>query len=319
MNVGATTSIAAALVLAAGAALHAQGGDTRADSLLRDGAIERAESMYYAAARARPRDPQARWELGRYLISRGALRVGATLIEEAMRFGLDSAVGASALAPVYLRIGEYRALAALPAPSLATDERARARWLVDHPSRVIAPDSIIAVAYRPAPGADAIGTIPIRVNGRAVDAAITARVHGLVVSDSSAAGALLRRFSPSGASSRGVPTVADSLGIGRLSISNAPVTIASGIAAPAMIGLDAFTQYAPTFDPRSGRVLLHATGVPSAIAPGVTVLQTLGVESDLLVARGGGWASLASPVLGSLLRDHRWTVDSKRGRILVEP
>ena len=319
MSARASACLAGVLVAAAQAALGAQQADARADSLLREGAIARAESLYYTAARVRPRDPEARWALGRYLISRGALRVGATLVEEAVRFGLDPAVGAATLAPVYLQIGEYHALATLPAASLGAGELARARWLVEHPPRIIAPDSVIATNYRPATAEGAIGTLPIRVNGRTVDATITARVHGLVVSDTSIVATQLRRFSSGAVTTRGAPAVADSLTIGRLSMSNAPVTIASGINVPAMIGVDAFTQYAPTFDPQARRVLLHPTGIPASIPAGVTVLQTLSVENDLLVARGGGWASLTSPVLASLFRDRRWTVDAKRGRILIEP
>jgi hypothetical protein len=312
-------AIAAALAAASGGVARAQHADTRADSLLREGAIARAESMYYAAVRARPRDPQARWELGRYLVSRGALRVGATLVEEAVRFGLDPAAGAATLAPVYLQIGEYHALATLPGSSLGAGELARARWLVEHPPRVVAPDSIVAASYHPVFTDGAVGTLPVRINGRTVEATITARVHGLVIADTTAVARLLRRYPAGDVASRGVPAVADSVGLGRLSISNAPVTIASGLAAPAMIGIDAFTQYAPRFDPRAGRMLLHPTGVPIAAPNGATVLPTLAVESDVLIARGGGWASLTSPVLGSLLGDRRWTVDAKRGRIIVEP
>lgn len=319
MRAHAGASVTIALLLAARGPIYAQQADSRADSLLGDGAIGRAESLYYAAVRVRPRDPEARWALGRYLISRGAVRVGATLVEEAVRFGLDPAVGAATLAPAYLQIGEYHALAALPATTLSAGELARARWLVEHPSRIVAPDSIIAADYRPSPAEGAIGTIPIRVNGRTVDAMVTARVHGLVLSDTATLANQLHRFSSGAITPRGVPAIADSLSIGRLSISNAPATIASGIDAPAMVGIDTFMQYAPTFEPRGHRVLLHPTGVPAAVPAGVTVLQTLRIENDLLVARGGGWASLASPVLAGLFRDRRWTVDAKRGRILIEP
>ena len=319
MSARVGAAVTAGLLLAAGGALYAQQPDARADSLLREGAIGRAESLYYAAVRVRPRDPEARWALGQYLISRGAVRVGTTLVEEAVRFGLDPAVGAATLAPAYLQIGEYHALAALPAPTLSGAELARARWLVEHPSRIVAPDSIIAVDYRPLAGDGAIGTIPIRVNGRTVDATITARVHGLVVSDTTALATRLRRFSSSAVTARGAPVVVDSLDIGRLSISNAPATIAAGIDASALLGIDTFMQYAPTFESRVHRVLLHPTGIPAAVPTGVTVLQTLRIENDLLVARGGGWASLASPVLAGLFRDRRWTVDAKRGRILIEP
>lgn len=310
--------VAALLVLTFHGALAAQQSEARADSLLRDGELARAESLYYAAVRVRPRDPAARLALGRYLISRGALRVGATLVEEAVRFGLDPAVGAATLAPVYLQIGEFHALATLPPSSMAAGDLARARWLVEHAPRIIAPDSIITTSYRPAMGGGAIGSIPIRVNGRRLDATISARVHGLVISDTTAVASQLHRYPAGAITARVVPAVADSLNIGRLSISNAAVTIASGIDAPAMIGLDAFTQYAPTFDPRAGRVSLHPTGIPAAAPAGATVLQTLSVPNDLVVMRGGGWASLTSPVLTGLFRDRRWTVDIKRGRIVIE-
>jgi hypothetical protein len=320
MTVRARCGLAAALLVGASGALHSQTTDTRADSMLRDGAIGRAESLYYAAARARPRDPEARLQLGRYLISRGALRVGATLVEEAVRFGLDPHVGAATLAPVYLQVGEYHQLATLPASSLTSAELARARWLVEHPPRVVAPDSVIAVAYRPATAPGAIGTVSIRVNGRAIDAVISPRVRGLVVSDTNALATQVRRFSPGVFSTpRGLPAVADSMTIGRLSLANAPITVASEIDAPALLGLDAFYSYAPTFDPRSRRVLLHPTGISSVLPASAAVLQTLAVENDLLVARGGGWASVTSTLLAPTLRDHRWTVDFKRGRIVVEP
>jgi len=320
MTFRAHCGLTAVLLFGARSALPGQTNDTRADSLLRDGAIGRAESLYYAAARARPRDPGARWQLGRYLISRGALRVGATLVEEAVRFGLDPHVGAATLAPVYLQVGEYHELAALPGSPLTSAELARVRWLVEHPPRVVAPDSLIAVAYRPAAAPGVIGTISIRVNGRAVDAVISPRVHGLVVSDTNAIATQLRRFSPGVFSTpRGLPAVADSMTIGRLSLASAPVTVASGIDAPALLGLDVFYSYAPTFDSRSRRVLLHPTGISSVLPSAATVLQTLAVENDLLVARGGGWASVTSTLLVPTLRDHRWTVDFKRGRIVVEP
>jgi hypothetical protein len=320
MTVRARCGLTAVLLLGARGALHSQTTDTRADSMLRDGAIGRAESLYYAAARVRPRDPEARWQLGRYLISRGALRVGATLVEEAVRFGLDPRVGAATLAPVYLQVGEYHQLATLPGSSLTPAELARARWLVEHPPRVVAPDSLIAVAYRPAAAPGAIGTVTVRVNGRSVDAVISPRVHGLVVSDTNALATQLRRFSPGVFSTpRGVPAVADSITIGRLALANVPVTVASGIGAPALLGFDVFYSYAPTFDVRSRRVLLHPTGISSVLPSSATVLQTLAVENDLLVARGSGWASVTSTLLAPTFREHRWTVDFKRGRIIVEP
>ena len=84
---------AVALAVAGSSAAVAKAQDVRiADSLLRRGLVDRAETEYYAAARARPRDPDARFALGRYLLDRGAFRIGATLIDESMQFGYDRAV-----------------------------------------------------------------------------------------------------------------------------------------------------------------------------------------------------------------------------------
>ena len=61
----------------------------RADTLLIAGRVFAAESLYYIAVRRGPRDPVARLALGRYLAQRGALKVGAVLMEEARFFGGD--------------------------------------------------------------------------------------------------------------------------------------------------------------------------------------------------------------------------------------
>ena len=65
----------------------------RADTLLIAGRIFAAESLYYVAVRRGPRDPAARLALGRYLAQRGALKVGAVLMEEARYFGGDPDCG----------------------------------------------------------------------------------------------------------------------------------------------------------------------------------------------------------------------------------
>ena len=146
-----------------------------ADSLLDIGALARAESTYYLAARARPRDPLARWALGRFLVARGAPRVGATLFEEALQFGGEPSLIVADLAPVYLELGMYHELAALPAPSLSGAERERARWLDAHPTRLISLDSLVKVAYKPSLASGDVGRLNIRVNGQLVEALINPR------------------------------------------------------------------------------------------------------------------------------------------------
>lgn len=73
---------------------------TRADSLLDDGRWTEAEAVYYYQSRRAPRDPVARAALGRFLAMKGAVRPGMVLIEEAIKFGLDSAVGHALIAPL---------------------------------------------------------------------------------------------------------------------------------------------------------------------------------------------------------------------------
>jgi hypothetical protein len=309
----------AALLFAALAAPLAAQSVPRADSLLQIGALARAESLYYAAARARPHDPIARWALGRYLVARGATRVGATLFEESLRFGGEPAIVGRDLVPVYLTIGEYRPLAALTAATPA--ERARAKWLVAHETRVVAPDSAIVAVFRPATDSTSIGSIPIRVNGRAMNAAVSSRVQGIVIADTALAARGLHTFAaavPRSARTTVLAT-ADSVGIGRLSMTNYPVTIAHVDGAqPAMIGLDMLGRLAPTFDPKANRVTLH-TGrtVPSSAA--ANHFLTLSAGSDVRVMQAGGWMSVTRPQLARFLRERRWTFDGKRGELIAEP
>src|SRR3954465_10808178 len=92
----------AAIALAAVPLASSSAQTARADSLLNAGALQRAESLYYSAVQARPRDPMARWSLGKYLVSRGAPRMGMTLLEEALQFGGDPSIVTPDLAPTYL-------------------------------------------------------------------------------------------------------------------------------------------------------------------------------------------------------------------------
>jgi hypothetical protein len=288
-----------------------------ADSLLERGRLERAESLYYAAVRVRPRDPIAREALGRFLAARGAERVAATLLEEALQFGGDASTVSVVLAPLYLDLGEYHALAALPSSPLSSGERARAIWLEAHPSRVIAPDSVITAVFRDLPEGY-LGRLPIRVNGHIVEALLDVASRGITLSDSVAGTARVQMFVEKGTprTRSALAATADSLSIGRLTITNAPLTVAP-IRVPALIGLDVLAHFAPTFDPRASRVTLHL-GALAQMPAGATVLFTLSKPTDWLVLQADGWLSLRDPAMGKLLHDHRWTLDAKRGQIVIE-
>ena len=115
-------AVSAALVAGApwSGTAHAQRAQlprTRADMLLESGLWPQAEEAYYAQSSARPRDPIARAELGRYLAMKGAVRPGTVLIEEALQFGLDSTLAHRLLAPWRSVLG-WRDLAKLQMDSV---------------------------------------------------------------------------------------------------------------------------------------------------------------------------------------------------------
>ena len=295
---------------------------SRADSVLEAGALAEAESIYYAAVRLHPRDPAARRALGTYLVERGAPRVGMTLFEEAQRFGAEPRMVSRLLAPVYLLLGEYHLLAALPTPPVARREHERARWLESHPTAIVTPDSTLMATYRETPGPGSLGHITIRINGRPVEANISVRARGITVSDKSLAARNVRRFAapPADADSgTAVLGVADSVGIGRLAVVNFPVSLqALAENEQAVIGVDVLGRFAPTFDPHTSRVTLHTSGRVDDRLKSASGLATRLTSNDLLVLQGGRWVSAAQPQITRILSARRWTLDAKRGQIIVE-
>jgi len=311
-------AIAALTLLLPAVGVSAQ--TSRADSLLTAGSLQRAESVYYAAVQAHPRDPASRWALGRYLVSRGAPRVGMTLLEEAIQFGGDGARIGADLAPVYLTLGEYQKLSALRSAPISNTERERARWLVSHPSKIVAPDSSTSVQYKKSNESSGIGSIALRINGRPIEATISTHAHGIVLSDTLGVAKRVHAFRAAGASAnQPVPAVADSIGLGGYSISQFPVSVSRlDDKAQALIGMDVLARFAPTFDPRSDRVTLHISGSIPRAAPGVDQFPTLMTANDLRVLQAGGWLSIEQPPIAKMLSTRRWTFDAKRGQLSIE-
>jgi hypothetical protein len=293
-----------------------------ADSLLEHGALMRAESVLYSAVRVHPHDPAARRDLGEYLVQRGAPRVGMTLFEEAERFGADPRSVSRLLAPIYLSLGEYHSLATLPSSPLTRGELERARWLEAHATNIMAPDSILTVAFQATADPGYLGHVTIRVNGRPIEAVISVRARGIAVAGSNRAAQSLRKFaaaSPKEKVTNGIPAVADSIGVGRLSILNYPVTIERlGEGVQGVIGLDVLGRFAPTFDPHASRATLRTSGRVDLKAADGDALPTRLTDGDFLVLRGGGWTSAGVPEITKLLSEHRWTLDARRGQIVVE-
>ena len=89
---------------------------SRADALLEAGFWSQAEEAYYAQSRLDPRAPVPRAALGRYLAMKGAALPGVVLIEEALRFGLDSSAARALLAP-WRSVLDWRSIATIRSDS----------------------------------------------------------------------------------------------------------------------------------------------------------------------------------------------------------
>ncbi|MFL5578255.1 MAG: tetratricopeptide repeat protein [Gemmatimonadaceae bacterium] len=327
LHAAAWAAAAAALTVAAlPAAALAQRpveGVARGDSLFRRGRVFAAESAYYDAARHTPRDPAARLALGRYLASRGALRIGAVLMEEARFFGGDPRTIGLELAPVYARLGDYRSLAALPGSPLSAAERARAEWLRDHPPAAEGPDSV-TVAYEPqgaAGAAGGLGRVTLALGGESVVATIDPAVRGLVLDS-----AWLRRteavkaFPPrvGGKPGADAPAVAIAPKLGAMTLANVPTRLAPlGGVRSARVGLDVLSDLAATFDEPGRTLTLRRAGRLAPAATG-THLATISLPSGVWLATAAGTTALAVDRGRAPLRGKRWTVDRRRGEIVVQ-
>jgi hypothetical protein len=305
----------AILVLAA-RPLEAQGLLSRADNLLRVGRMFAAETLYYYAVRRAPRDPEARLALGRYLAARGALRVGAVLMEEARYFGADPKKVAVHLAPVYAQLGDFRALAGLPNTPLHNAERARAEWLRDHAPEIDGPDSV-SIHFTPA-DSGVLGTVALRVGREIVQAVIDPRVHGVVLDTvwmrSKETKVFASKFDNDVRNAAGVTL---QIGFGELTVNRVVTSFAPQPSpARAVIGLDVIMPFAPTIDGPGRRLVLRKSGRLERDMPGERV-QTLLLGSGLWIVWEDAMVPLASERGRQLLANGAWTMDWRRGELVA--
>ena len=304
------------------AAAQWSGGVGIADSLLAMGRVASAESLYYAASSARPRDAAARAALGRYLASRGALRIGAVLLEEARLFGGDTARIARSLAPIYLSLGDYRSLATLPASPLSPAEQKRVRWLVSHPSVLEFPDSAATLAYHSIVDGSGIGVLSLGIGDHRVDALIDPRASGVIVR-----GRAARRrdgLHTFGDDSSGVVAVVHELHIGDVTLGHVParLIIDSAPGTPrsrqvTIIGLDVLQRLAPTFNPTTQMLTLRRSGQIAQVVSGTRTPMLLD-EQGFRVLVDDHWVRAGSGATAKLLATRPWTLDAKRGAIVLQ-
>lgn len=313
-----TGFVALALLLSLSTARAASAQDLlpRADSLMNAGRVFAAESIFYYMVRRDPRNPAARLALGKYLAARGALKVGAVLMEEARYFGGDPATVASALVPVYEQLGDYASLAALPASPLDYGQRRRAEWLRDHPPGVTGPDS--AIARYEVNDTHLLGELALSIGGDSVRAVIEGREHGLVLDTSWIRRDGFARFASRGERDpRNVAAVAREVRVGEIVLTNVPVRFeALRSSVGAVLGLDVLGRLAPTFHPGMGWMLLRKDGRIAEEAPGFRI-PTLATDAGVFVVKTQTIFPVGHPDIQQVLRHREWTLNPERGEIIV--
>ena len=305
------------VALAVPQAAHAQRYVTLADSLLRRGRVFAAETLYYYATRKTPRDPGARLALGRYLAARGALKIGATLMEEALYFGADKKTVATYLAPVYEKLGNYKALSTLPSSPLPYAQRSRAEWLAEKAPLVDGPDS--AAVPLGVSDSTSLGEIALVIDGDTLHAVLDTRVQGIVLDTAWLHRKAIKRFASTYDNDwRNIAGVALTAHIGPFTLTNTPVTFtATGEGARARVGLDLLASMAATFDQRSATITLRREGRISDDAAGERI-PTLTYPGGLWLIRRDGLWPLTGTMARGIIGARRWTVNARRGELVVE-
>jgi hypothetical protein len=303
-----------ALALLAGGRLAAQ--DVRpviasgADVAISEGRLADAEQLLFSASFAAPHEPAARGALGTFLSSRGRLKVGAVLLEEARQFGGDAEVIDARLARIDAWLGDWAAIAALKHFAAAGPLHDRALWLVNHPPARTGDDSV-TVALEPNEIAG-LGRIEIVVGGARLEVDIDPAIDGLVLPSNTDVTAAAQQFGMHDSTSA---AVIYALRIGAIRFANVPARL-SPVAHPT-IGLDLLAPLVPTFDASAHTLTLHQHPVQP---PGELLPVMLGFPGVKLVARPGQpLVAMESAAGRAALRGSRWTFDLHRGAIVILP
>jgi len=305
---------AAALTFFAGLRLTAQDvrpvAPSEADVAISEGRLADAEKLLFDASFASAHDPAARGALGMFLASRGRLKVGAVLLDEARQFGGDPAVIDARLARVDMWLGDWAAIAALKHYASAGPLHERALWLVNHPSARGGDDSV-TVALEPNEIAG-LGRVTLTVGGENVDVDIDPAADGLVLPSNGAVTAASLQFGMHDSTS---VAVVYAVGIGAMRLANVPARL-SPVARPT-IGLDVLAPLMPTFDAGAHALTLRQH---PAQGQGDLLPIVLGFPGLSFVARQGQpLVSMGSAAGRAALRGSRWTFDVRRGAIVVLP
>ena len=283
-----------------------------ASAALSTGDLDATERALYAASRRAPREPSARGALGAWLASRGQLRAGAVLLEEARLFGGDATAIATRLAHVYTWLRDWAALGALPASPLSSGEKIRAQVLAERGSEIVGADSVV-MPFAPLE-VGALGRVPMVIGTDTLWGEIDPQVEGLVLPGlGRGAGAV----DVPGDDRRGAVLIVRELSLGALTLRNLPARVDARLGAGrARIGFDVFALLAPTVDARAGTVTFHRNGRVEERSLAVGVPLVLGFPGvRLAVRRGEALVPVTSAAGRATLRGRVWTVDVRRGTL----
>lgn len=281
-----------------------------ADVAISSGNLDDAERALFAESDAAPHEPSARGALGMFLAARGRLKVGAVLLEEARQFGGDASVIDARLARIDRWLGDWNDIALLQHSGASGAEHDRARWLAGHAPARNGADSV-TVALEPNEIAG-LGRIALTIGHTTIRADIDPNVEGLVLPSNPEVAAEAQQFGMRDSVSVAVMyTVA----IGAIRLTNVPASL-SPSARPA-IGLGLLAALTPTFDAGARSLTLRQRAVEQ---PGELLPILLSFPGVRIVARTGQPpVAMESPAGRAALRGSPWTLDIRRGAIVLLP
>lgn len=282
-----------------------------ADQAIAAGKYGYAEELLFYESSLDTRNHVNRAALGSFMAARGKLLVGATLLEEAMRFGADSASIQTRLFEVYRWEGRYAQAAGFPHARVSAEIRA-AFERVSQSEVTGLPSATVPMQPNEFLG---LGRVPIQVGGERIDVDIQPQLSGMQLPST------MQLFSSLEAViARGDTTfaIAPSISIGGVQVGPVPVMLVPGLRA-GRLGLDVLAQMRPTFDQRAGTLTVRS----SEPSPDVGVQQRrliyLTFPGVSYLARDGEAAvALHAPAGRAGVRGTRWTLDLAAGAILIE-
>lgn len=282
-----------------------------ADQAIAAGKFSYAEDLLFYESSRNTRDYTSRAALGAFMAARGRLLVGATLLEEAMQFGADSASIQTRLFEVYRWEGRFAQAAAQRLARVSPEIRA-AFERVHQAEATGAPSATVPMQPNELLG---LGRIAVQVGGERIDMDIQPFLSGVQLPSTMQLFSTLESVIARGDTTFAIaPTVA----IGGVLLGPLPVMLVPGIRT-GRIGLDVLALLRPTLDQRGGTLTVRSSEPPPVVGASQRRLLFLTFPGVSYLARDGeGAVALHTPAGRAGLRGLRWTLDVSAGAILVE-